>query len=139
MIKHIRRSWRIFAGGRPGLRFRERYRLRQSRVRGRGLWHPARLVYLVGGAALVVLSAFFGWLPVLGWGTAILGLAMIAGEFYPIARLMDQLEVRVRGFLKPLGKTFARLPAWTQVFASLTIALATFALVYGLYSMTFGS
>ncbi len=31
MIGRIKTSWRIFAGGRPGLRFRERYRLRQSR------------------------------------------------------------------------------------------------------------
>jgi hypothetical protein len=35
MIERIRTSWRIFASARPGLRFRERYRLRQSRGRGR--------------------------------------------------------------------------------------------------------
>ena len=87
MIERIRTSWRIFAGGRPGLRFRERYRLRRSRGH-RGL-HPVRLSYLGGGAALIVLSALFGWLPILGWGTVILGLAMIAGEVQPVARLMD--------------------------------------------------
>ena len=135
MIERIRISWRIFASGRPGLRFRERYRLRQSR--GRGGLHPARLLYLAGGTTLVVVSAFFGWLPVLGWGTAFLGLAMIAGEFYPVARLMDRLEARARIFFGPLGKKLARLPAWTQLSVSLTVALATFALVYGLYSLTF--
>src|SRR5215218_5961422 len=112
MIEHIRMSWRIFASGRPGLRLRERYRLRQSRGR-RGL-HPTRLAYLAAGMMLVVVSALFGWLPILGWGTAILGLAMIAGEFYPFARLMDRLEVRARMLFKPLGKKLAGLPVWTQ-------------------------
>jgi len=135
MIEHIKTSWRIFAGGRPGLRFKERYRLRQSRGRGRSGWHPARLSYLAGGTALIVLSALFGWLPVLGWGTAFLGLAMIAGELYPVARLMDRLEARARIVFGPLGKKHARLPAWTQLFVSLTLALATFALMYGLYSL----
>jgi hypothetical protein len=137
MMERIRTSWRTFASGRPGLRFRERYRLRQSR--GRGGFHPARLSYLAAGMALIVVSALFGWMPVLGWGTAIVGLAMIAGEFYLAARLMDRMEARARMNLKPLGKTLARLPAWTQLSVSMGVALATFVLMYGLYSMTFGA
>jgi hypothetical protein len=136
MIGRIRTSWRILASGRPGLRFRERYRLRQSR--GRGSFHPARLSYLAVGTVLIVGSALFGWLPVLGWGTAILGLAMIAGEFYPVARLMDRLESEARILLKPLGKKLARLPAWTQLTASLGVALATFSLMYGFYLLVLG-
>jgi len=136
MIGGIRTSWRIFAGGRPGLRFRERYRFRQSR--GRGGIHPTRLLHLAGGTALIVLSALLGWLPVLGWGTAIVGLAMIAGEFYPVARLMDRLEAEARILFKPLGKRLAKLPAWAQLSASLGMALATFALVYGFYSLALG-
>jgi hypothetical protein len=87
---------------------------------------------------LIVLSAFFGWLPVLGWGTVVLGLAMIAGVFYPVARLMDRLEVGARILFKPLGNKLVRLPAWAQLSASLGIALATFALVYGIYSLALG-
>jgi hypothetical protein len=63
---------------------------------------------------------------------------MIAGEFYPVAHLMDRLEQRARIIFKPLGRKLARLSAWAQLSVSLGIALATFALVYGLYSMTFG-
>ncbi len=136
MIERIRTSWRIFASGRPGVRFREHYRLRQSRDRRK--LHPARLLHLTVCTVLIVLSAFFGWLPVLGWGTAILGLAMIAGEFYPVARLMDRLEASARIVFKPLGKKLARLPAWAQLTASLGVALATFALVYGFYSLALG-
>jgi hypothetical protein len=137
MISSIRTSWRIFARGRPGVRFREHYRLRQSR--GRGAFHLARLSYLAVGTVLIVGSALFGWLPVLGWGTAFLGLAMIAGEFYPVARLMDRLEASARILFKPLGRKLVRLPAWAQLTASLGAALATFALVYGLYSLALGA
>src|SRR5215207_9106970 len=137
MIGGIRTSWRIFAGGRPGLRFRERYRFRQSR--GRGGIHPTRLLHLAGGTALVVLSALFGWLPVLGWGTAIVGLAMIAGEFYPVARLMDRLELGAKRLFDPLAKAVVRLPAWARLSVSLTVAISTLALVYGVFSLTLGA
>lgn len=136
MIERIKTSWRIFAAGRPGFRFRERYRLHRGRKRGG--FDFVGLFYLVGGAGLIVLSTLFGWLPVLGWGTAVLGLGMIAGEFYPAARLMDRLEVRARRLFGPLGRVFVRLPAWVQLSASLTLALATFAFMYGLYSLALG-
>lgn len=136
MMGRIRTGWRVFAAGRPGLRFRERYRLR--RRRGHRGFHPVRLAYLAGGAALIVLSALLGWLPVLGWGTAFLGLGMIAGEFYPAARLMDRLEVWARRVLWPLGRRFGVLPAWARLSVSLAIAVATFLLVRGLFSLAFG-
>ena len=93
---------------------------------------------LAVGTALFVGSTLFGWMPVLGWSTAILGLGMIAGEFYPVARLMDRLEASARILFKPLGRKLARLPAWAQLTASLGVALATFALVYGFYSLALG-
>lgn len=136
MIERMKRSWRLFAGSRPGLRFRERYRLRQRR--GHRGFHPVRLANLAGGAVLIAFSAVFGWLPVLGWGTVFLGLGMIAGEFYPAARLMDRMELGARRTFGPLAKTLAKLPAWVQLFVSLTIAAATFALVYGFYSLVTG-
>src|ERR671911_528138 len=110
MIGHLRTSWRIFAGGRPSLRFRENYRLRQSRRRG--TYHPARLSYIAVGTAFIAGSTLFGWMPVLGWGTGILGLGMIAGVFCSVARLMDGLGAGTGMPFKPLGKTLARLPAW---------------------------
>ena len=137
MIERIRTSWRIFAGGRPGLRFRERYRLR--RIRGRRGFHPVRLSYLVGGVGLIVVSAFFGWLPVLGWGTVVLGLTMIAGEVQQVARFMDQSEVRLRRLFSPSARKIVRLPVWAQLSVSFAVALATFAFVYGLYSLALGA
>ena len=137
MIERIRRNWHLFANGRPGLRFRDRYHLHQSRRR-RGGFDLLAMARVVGGVLLVVASALFGWLPVLGWGTATLGLGMLASEFYAVARLMDRLEVGARRLFKPIGKPFMRLPAWAQLFISLTVAVAAFTIVYGLYSLTFG-
>lgn len=136
MIERIKRNWHHFASGRPGLRFRERYRLHQSRRRGG--FDLVRLSYIIGGVLIIAVSILLGWLPILGWGTAILGLSMIAGEFYPVARLMDWLEVRARLLLGPFGKAFMRLPVWAQLSVSVMIAVSTFALVYSLYSLTFG-
>ncbi len=136
MIGRVKDGWRLFAGGKPGFRFRERYRARKGRRRGR--FDPVRLSWMAGGAALVLVSTLFGWLPVLGWGTAIMGLAMIAGESYPVARLMDRLEVGVRRLFKPLWKGLLRLPAWARLSISVTVALVTLALAYGFYSLTFG-
>ena len=138
MIERIRWNWHHFASSRAGLRFRERYRLHQSRRRRGGGFDIVRVSYIFVGALLIALSTLLGWLPLLGWGTAIVGLSMIAAEFYAVARLMDRLEVRVRELLGPLGKAFVRMPTWAQLWVSVMITLSTFALVYGLYSLSFG-
>jgi hypothetical protein len=138
MIERIRWNWHHFASGRPGLRFRERYRLHQSRRRRREGLDVLRISYIVGGALLIAVSALLGWLPILGWGTVFLGMSMIAAEFYPVARLMDRLEVRARELLGPLGKAFVRMPTWAQLSVSIVITVSTFTLVYGLYSLSFG-
>ena len=136
MIGLLKERWRLFAAARPGFRFRERY---LARKRGRG-GRPrlARAFAVAGGAALVALSALFGWLPVLGWGTAVLGLGMIAGEFYPAARLMDRLEVGSRRLFGPLVGALVGLPARARLAVSLAGALAGFALAYGLCSLALG-
>ena len=136
MIELIKKRWRVFVGGRAGFRFRERYLARKRARSGRPGW--SRVFTVAGGAALVVLSALFGWLPILGWGTAVLGLGMIAGEYYPAARLMDRLEVGSRRLLGPLVGAFVGLPAWARFCASRAGVLAGFALAYGLYSLASG-
>jgi hypothetical protein len=137
MIERIKWNWHHFTSGRPGLRFRERYRHHQSRRRREG-FDIVRISYIIGGTLLVALSTLLGWLPLLGWGTAILGLSMIAAEFYAVARLMDRLEVRARELLRPLGKAFVRMPIWARLWVSMLITFSMFALVYGLYSLSFG-
>lgn len=136
MIVRIKEGWWLLEASRPGQRFRDRYKRRQQSVRG--IFHPSRVLYVVGGLVLMVLSTFFGWLPILGWGTVVLGLGMIAGEFKPAAWLLDWLEVRVRKVFGPVARAFSRLNPWAQLAVSACIALLTFALMYGIYSISFG-
>lgn len=136
MIGRIKKSWRLFESSKPGFRFKDRYRRR--RRSGRSPFHPSRVLYVLGGLALIALSALFGWLPVLGWGTVFLGLGMIAGEFGPAAKLMDWLEVRARKLFRPVGRAFLRLSAWSQLAISSGIAVLTLAMVYGLYQAALG-
>ena len=90
------RHWRSFSQGRPGKRFKERYRRRQEL--GHGQFGLRRIFNLTLGILIVAVSAVGGLLPGPGWGTAIIGFALIAGEFLPAARLLDRAELRVRHF-----------------------------------------
>ena len=102
MIESVRRyawqHWRRFSRGRPGKRFQERYRRRQEQ--GHGQWGVRRVLNLSLGVLIVAVSAVGGLLPGPGWGTAIIGFVLIAGEFLPAARLLDRAELALRGFLQ---------------------------------------
>ena len=101
MIGRTKESWRRFATSNPGHRFRDRYRYQQARERG---WRdPRRLFFVVGGLAVAAGSLAFGVLPGPGTLTFFVGLAMIAGEFYPVARLLDWSEVRTRRLSRWVG------------------------------------
>jgi hypothetical protein len=100
MIESVKRyawrHWRSFSYGRPGKRFQERYRRLQER--GQGQWGVRRILNLTLGVLIVAVSAVGGLLPGPGWGTAIIGFALIAGEFLPAARLLDRAELTLRAF-----------------------------------------
>ena len=83
MIGRAKEGWRRFGASRPGHRFRDRYRYQQENERG---WRdPRRLFFVVGGLAIAAASLVFGVLPGPGTLTFFVGLAMVSGEFYPVA------------------------------------------------------
>ena len=91
MIARTKQSWQEFKESKPGHRFQDRYRRRQESEHG---WKDSRrLFYVVGGLILAVGSLAFGILPGPGMLTFFLGVGMIAGEFSPVARLLDWSEV----------------------------------------------
>ena len=96
MIARIKEGWRSFAASEPGHRCQERYRRRQQSEHG---WRdPRRLFYVVGGFIVAVGSLALGVLPGPQTLTFLVGVGMIAGEFRPVARLLDWAEVRAREF-----------------------------------------
>src|SRR5215210_9467890 len=125
MIESVRRyawrHWRSFSRGRPGKRFQDRYRRRQEL--GHGRWSVLRIFNLTLGILIVAVSAVGGLLPGPGWGTAIIGFALIAGEFLPAARLLDRAEIQLRHFLQ-----FVR-DIWGHSWAGKVLVVAVAALI----------
>ncbi len=101
MTDSARGSWQRFKRDRPGRRFQNRYRRQQQ---SEGGWRdPRRLFFVVGGLLIAIGSLALGVLPGPGTLTFFLGLGMIAGEFYPVARLLDRAEVRARKLARWVG------------------------------------
>ena len=130
MMGRTKESWRRFEASKPGHRFQERYRRRQESEHG---WRdPAKLFYLVGGLIIAVGSLLLGVLPGLGTLTFFIGLGMIAGEFRPLARLLDWAEVRVRKLARWVRGTWRSFAAGKVLVVSVT-AVCIAALLYVAY------
>ena len=135
MIGRTKQSWRRFEASKPGHRFQERYRRQQAREHG---WRdPRRLFFVVGGLVIAIGSLVLGVLPGPGTLTFFLGLAMIAGEFYPVARLLDRAEVTARRVARWVKRTWRSSDAGKALVAfGASICLA--AIFYVAYLLLFG-
>jgi uncharacterized protein (TIGR02611 family) len=92
-LKEIKRDWQEFTRGEPGSRFQDRYRRRQQEEQG----HTAKRILLIMlGAIIAVVSLLSAPLPGPGLATVFLGLMILGGELLPAARLLDWLELRLR-------------------------------------------
>jgi hypothetical protein len=138
MIESVRqyagRRWRSFSRGRPGKRFQERYRRRQEG--GHGLWDVRRVLYLSLGLLIVAVSAVGGLLPGPGWGTAIIGFALIAGEFLPAARLLDWAELQLRHYWQFVRDIWGH--SWAGKVLVITVTVFVVAVLgYTVYALLF--
>jgi hypothetical protein len=138
MIESVRqyagRHWRSFSRGRPGKRFQERYRRRQER--GHGHWDVRRVLYLSLGLLIVAVSAVGGLLPGPGWGTAIIGFALIAGEFLPAARLLDWAELQLRHYWQFVRDIWGH--SWAGKVLVITVTVFVVAVLgYTVYALFF--
>jgi hypothetical protein len=136
MIERMKQSWWRFKAGKPGHRFKDNYHRRQ-RSEGGG-FSVRRIVNIVLGSVLVVGSAFFGWAPGPGIVTFLLGLALIAGELSPVARLLDWSEVRLRELARWAGRIWAGSSPTGKAVIVAAIAACLLVLAYGTYSLLFG-
>jgi hypothetical protein len=135
MFEKIQSDWQSFKKSRPGHRFQERYRRRQRE--SSGPFDPGKVLYIAVGLVLVLGSAVFGILPGPGTLTFFLGLGMIAGEFKPIARLLDWGEVKGRKFLRWFKRLWnGASPAGKALISLVILALAA-ALIYLGYRLLF--
>ena len=136
MTVRMRRSLQDFQQSKPGRRFRDRYDQRHQWSRSR--LSPSSILYVVGGLLLVVASLFLGPAPGFGFGTAFLGLALLASEFHFIARFLDKAEVRLRSLGRELRDIWRTLPTALQAVVVLVALVLIVAVLYGLYRLFFG-
>ncbi len=135
MIGRTNESWRRFRASRPGHRFQERYRRQQESEYG---WRdPRRLFFVVGGLAIAVASLVLGVLPGPGMLNFFVGLGMISGEFYPVARLLDWAEVRARKLGRWVGGVWRSSAAGKALVISVA-AIGVAAVLYVAYRLLFG-
>ena len=93
------------------------------------------MVNLIGGATLIV--AGFAFLPTPGPSFIIvLGMWMLAGEFLPLARFFNRLEVRLRKVGQWIKECWKTLPTSVKALAALVCAAA---LGYGIFCLVSGS
>ena len=108
MIENWREDWRLFKASKPGFRFRDRYRRRQRS--GPGGFDFRKALYIVVGLAVAIVSLLLAPLPGPGWGTFFVGLMTLAGELLIVARLLDRVDVTLRGPARRVKSAWARLP-----------------------------
>src|SRR5215211_6568279 len=120
MIARTKRSWQHF---------------KNSKQSGGG--QLSRIFNIVAGGVLVIFSAFFGWAPGPGTITFIIGLALIGGEFLPVARFLDWAEVRLRELARFVAGVW-RSSTIGKVVVVLTALIVVFAVGYVIYSVFFG-
>jgi Putative transmembrane protein (PGPGW) len=134
MIERAKRNWRSFETSEPGSRFQDRYRRRQESEHG---WKdPSRLFYVVGGLIVALGSLAFGVLPGPGTLTFFVGVGMIAGEFRPVARLLDWAEVRVRELGRWIRGVWKSSPAGKALVVSVG-AICAAAILWVAYLLLF--
>jgi|SRR5215210_5247170 len=117
----------------PGHRFQTRYNNhRQSRERGEASVY-GRLLNVVGGPALIV--AGFAFLPTPGpsYIIIVIGLWMLAGEFLPLARFFDRLEVWLRRLGRWVKGRWVVASTATKALIVLAILACVVALGYWLF------
>lgn len=127
MLKSIRRELRLLRDAPAGRRFIRRYKRMKAGS------PPAYLRWLRTGASAFVFVAGLAMLVMPGPGilVAILGLAMLGGEFRRVSVLMDSAELKLREWIAAFLNRWRHTSTALRIGAVATAALAVVALGYG--------
>jgi hypothetical protein len=133
VFKKAIETWRLFKKIERGHRFQTRYHSHRRRREQAETSQYGWMVSLIGGPALI--AAGFAFLPTPGpsFIIIVIGMWMLAGEFIPLARFFDRLDVRQRKLKRWIKDRWSRLPAVVKI---LVILMCVGALGCGTYSLT---
>src|SRR5918997_4735328 len=119
MVRRMRDGWRRFKAGKPGHRFRDRYR--RNRRSGQGRFALRKVLVIVGGIVIAGASLLLAPLPGPGWGTFLVGLVILAGELLILARFLDRTEIKLRGPARRAKVVWASLPAAVRLLIGIVV------------------
>ena len=125
MLQRLKQAWREFKRSDPGCRFQELYQRRQKSRRA----GAKRALFIVGG--LLTIAGGVTSFPVPGIPSElviVIGLAIFAQGSMYAARILDWVELRLRGPYLRLWKPLPR--AVKVVLGALWMALLAFAWVW---------
>ncbi|MDQ3377433.1 MAG: hypothetical protein M3533_11110 [Actinomycetota bacterium] len=132
MIGRLKGDWEEFKESKPGERFKDRYRRRQQEP-----GHMVkRIVLVILGSVIAVGSLFTAPLPGPGFATVFLGLAILAGELLPAARLLDWSEVRLRQLWQFVQAVW-RSGLFGKIAVVVVAAILAGAFLYAVYLLLF--
>jgi hypothetical protein len=137
MFKTIKKNIHQLKSGKPGSRFCDFYDFRQSHRRPG--FSISRVLIVMLGLALVIGGASIGWLPGPGGFVAIIGLALVAQEFRPMAKLLDGCEPKLRAVWNWLVRTWKRLSSSGRVAVAMTILITSASAGYAAYAILLGN
>ena len=135
VLRKAREKWRLSKEIESGHRFQTRYHDHRRRRQQGETSQYGWMVNLIGGPTLIV--AGFAFLPTPGpsFIIIVIGMWMLAGEFLPLARFFDRLEVRLRKLRRWIKNQWGCLPTAVKVLVLLICAMA---LGYVAYSLLLG-
>ncbi len=135
MNEKLHRSWQRFKESEPGRRFQDRYDHRQQSGSGRA--DAGKVLNVSLGIILILAGLFMVAFPGPGWITVFLGLGFVAGEFSPVARYMDKLELWAREVAGKFLKFWSRSSTAAKVLILSLAALLATALAAGAFLLIF--
>jgi uncharacterized protein (TIGR02611 family) len=104
MLRWLKLQWRDVKCGRPGTRFKQRWRAREQRRRS----YFAKPLYMTAG--LFVFLVGLVMLPAPGPGCIVvfIGAAMMAEESFRVASVLDRIELKGRRLLVRAARSWKR-------------------------------
>jgi putative transmembrane protein PGPGW len=135
VLKKAIEKWRLSRAIEVGHRFQTRYHsYRRRREQGQTSKY-GRLFNVSGGPVLIVAGLAFIPTPGPSYIIIVIGMWMLAGEFLPLARFFDRLEVKLREPGRWIMQCWKTLPALVRVLLDF---ICTAALGYGIYRLISG-
>ncbi len=132
VLKKAIERWHLSKEIEPGHRFQARYGQHRLRRQRGETFRYGRLLNLLGGPALIV--AGFAFIPTPGpsYIIIVIGMWMLTGEFQPLARFFDRLDVRFRNLAGWVKKRWNTLPTLAKVWMALACAAVLGYVIYHL-------